>query len=123
MEIEHIDFENEDKLVFPLEGLEDLDISDKTLGIFLPKILEAKTIIWNGPFGRIEDEEFKRGTLKVANAIIESGAFSVVGGGSTIEFLNKEGMISKFSHVSTGGGAMLDFFSGEVLPGIEALEN
>jgi len=123
MEIENIDFENEDKLIFPLEGLEDLDVSDKTLGIFLPKILEAKTIIWNGPFGRIEDEEFQKGTLKVANAIIESGAFSVVGGGSTVEFLNKEGIISKFSHVSTGGGAMLDYLSGDKLPGIEAIED
>ena len=123
MESEHIDFDNEDKIMFPIEGLEDLDVSDKTLGMFLPKILEAKTIIWNGPFGRIEDEEFKKGTLKIANAIIESGAFSVVGGGSTVEFLNKEGIIAKFSHVSTGGGAMLDFFSGEVLPGITALED
>jgi len=122
MESEHIDFDNEDKILFPIEGLEDLDISDKTLGMFLPKILEAKTIIWNGPFGRIEDEEFKKGTLKIANAIIESGAFSVVGGGSTVEFLHKEGIIAKFSHVSTGGGAMLDFFSGVVLPGIKALE-
>ena len=60
--------------------------------------------------------------LALANAIIESKAFSVVGGGETVEFINKQGMIDKFNHVSTGGGAMLSFLSGEKLPGIEALK-
>ena len=106
----------------PEDNLEALDISDETIDLFCKKILTAKTVLWNGPFGKFEDENYKKGTLAIANAIIESGAFSVVGGGATVEFLNKEGLADKFSHVSTGGGAMLDFLSGEELPGIKALK-
>ena len=107
----------------PENNLNATDINDKTIKLFQKKIMSAKTILWSGPFGKIEDEKYKKGTLAVANAIIKSGAFSVVGGGETVEFLNKEGLIDKFSHVSTGGGAMLDFLSGEELPGIKALES
>ena len=69
-----------------------------------------------------EKEEFAKGSKEIAKAIIESGAFSIIGGGETIEFINRIGLIDKFSHVSTGGGAMLTFLTGEKLPGIEALK-
>ena len=70
----------------------------------------------------MKKKEFSEGTEEIAKAIIKSGAFSIVGGGETIEFINKLGLSSKFNHVSTGGGAMLEFLSGEKLPGIEALK-
>ncbi len=118
-----ISFERQEKIIGPVDdNLEAFDISDQTAMIFRQKILKAKTIVWNGPFGKFEEEKYKKGTLLIANAVIKSKAFSVVGGGETIEFLNKEGIISKFNHVSTGGGAMLDFLSGEELPGLKALE-
>jgi len=86
------------------------------------KIKKAKTIFWNGPFGMIEKEEFAKGTLEIAKAIAKKWfCFSVVGGGETVEFLSRVGLIKKFDHVSTGGGAMLQFLSGERLPGLEAL--
>lgn len=115
-------FNNEEKIIAPADNLGAPDINEETAEFFKKKILSAKTVLWNGPFGKFEDEEHKKGTLAIATAIIKSGAFSVVGGGETIEFLTKEGIISKFSHVSTGGGAMLQFLSGEELPGIKALE-
>ena len=77
--------------------------------------------MWNGPFGKFEDKEYEKGSLAIADAIISSGAFSVVGGGETVEFIRKKGMIDKFSHDSTGGGAMLNYLAGDKLPGIEAL--
>jgi len=117
-----INFSNPQKIISPIDNLEALDISDRTIGFFRKKILTAKTIFWNGPFGKFEDNRYKKGTLEIAKAIIKSKAFSVVGGGETVEFLDKENLISKFNHVSTGGGAMLDFLSGEELPGIKALE-
>jgi len=122
IEEEKITFENPKKIISPVNDLQALDIDEKTIEIFKEKILKAKTIIWNGPFGRFEDEKFKNGTLQIAKAIVESNAFSVVGGGETVEFLKKEGMIDQFSHVSTGGGAMLDYLSGEELPGLKALD-
>ena len=87
--------------------MDGLDINEESIKLFQEKILQAKTILWNGPFGKFEDEKYAKGTLAIANAIIKSRAFSVVGGGETVEFLNKQSMIDKFSHVSTGGGAML----------------
>ena len=101
---------------------EGLDIPEADLKIFKEKIAKAKTVFWNGPLGKTEDEQFAKGTKEIALAIIESGAFSVAGGGETVEFLNKENLIDKFSYVSTGGGAMMSFLSGDKLPGIEALK-
>ena len=71
--------------------------------------------------GKFEDKKYAKGTLAITKAIIDSGAFSVVGGGETVEFLNKQGIIDKFSHVSTGGGAMLSYLAGDKLPGLVAL--
>lgn len=109
------------KILSPAGDLDAPDINEEARAIFKEKILQAKTIVWNGPFGKCEDEQYKNGTLQIAKAIIESGAFSVVGGGETVAFLQKEGMLEDFSHVSTGGGAMLDYLSGEILPGLKAL--
>ena len=120
--LEKLSFKNDSKIISPLNDLEDLDIDKESVKNFQEKILTAKTIVWNGPFGKFEDKKYQKGTLEIAKAIIKSKAFSVVGGGETVEFLNKEGILDKFSHVSTGGGAMLDFLSGEKLPGIEVLK-
>lgn len=114
-------FKYPEKIIAPLSDLAALDIKDDAIELFVGKIKQAKTILWNGPFGKFEDEKYAKGTLAIANAIIESNAFSVLGGGETVEFVNKHGMIDKFDHVSTGGGAMLAFLSGEELPGIKAL--
>ncbi len=99
------------------------DIGKETLEFFKNKIVGAKTIFWSGPLGKIEDEKYQRGSLEIAEAIIESGAFSVAGGGDTVEFITKIGFLDKFNHVSIGGSAMLEFLAGKKLPGIEALQN
>lgn len=118
----NINFINPEKIIFPTGPLEGLDINEESIKIFSEKILQSKTVLWNGPFGQFESAKYAKGTLAIAKAIIGSGAFSVVGGGETVEFLNKQGMINKFSHVSTGGGAMLAYLAGDKLPGLDALE-
>jgi len=113
------------KIIAPIDAVKDdgreLDIGPETLKLFSEKILKAETIFWNGPLGKTEEERFSKGTEMVARAITKSGAFAVVGGGETVEFLNRKGLIEKFEHVSTGGGAMLEFIGNETLPGLEAL--
>ena len=100
-----------------------LSITEKSLYNFLDIIPLAGTIIWNGSMGFIGKKEDKfQGTRKVAEAIIKSKSYSVVGGGDTVEFLRRIKLIDKFSFASTGGGAMLSFLSGEKLPGLVALE-
>jgi len=98
------------------------DIDQKTLKIFKEKILKAKTIFWSGPLGRTEEKKFQKGTREITKAIVKSKAFSVVGGGETIDFIRDLGLEEKFDHLSTGGSAMLAFLAGEKLPGIEALK-
>lgn len=110
-----------EKIIMPLGRLDAQDISPESIKIFSEKIMESKTVLWNGPFGKFENPKYSNGTMAIAKAIIGSEIFSVVGGGETIEFLNKQGIIDKFSHVSTGGAAMLDYLSGEKLPGLDAL--
>ncbi len=111
-----------EKIIGPKDEIDGgKDVGTESVKFYQEKINLAKTIFWNGPFGQIEKEEFSKGTEKIAKAIVASSAFSVVGGGETVEFINKLGIIDKFGHVSTGGGAMLEFLSGEKLPGIEAL--
>lgn len=117
-----IEFDFPEKIVGPLDSLGALDIDEESIELFRQKIKNAKTVLWNGPFGKTEDEAYARGTLEIAKAIIEGKAYSVVGGGETIEFLTREGLLSEFSHVCTGGGAMLAYLSGEELPGLKALE-
>lgn len=122
VEEKNIKFEFPEKIIVPTGQLDALDINDESIKMFQEKIATAKTILWNGPFGKFEDKEYAKGTLAIAKAIIDSKAYSVVGGGETVEFLNKQGMIDKFSHISTGGGAMLSYLAGDKLPGLEALE-
>lgn len=98
-----------------------LDIGQKTVKKFLRIIKKSEIIIWNGPLGRAETPQFSRGTKEIAEAIANSGMFSVAGGGDTIAFLEKFGLIDKFSYVSTGGGAMLEFLAGNRLPGLKVL--
>ncbi len=112
-----------EKMISPVNEIKtSLDIGPDTINLFKEKILKAKTVFWNGPLGMVEKKEFSKGTLEIAKAIIESKAFSVVGGGETVEFLNRTGLSSKFNHVSTGGGAMLQFIvEEEGLPGLKVL--
>ena len=117
-----IEIKNKEKILHPLDGIDEKsDIGEKTLKIFEEKIKSAKTIFWNGPFGKIEQKKYSKGTEKLAKAILESSAFSLIGGGETIEFTNKLKITEKFSFASTGGGAMLKFLAGERLPGLEVL--
>ncbi|MBI4094922.1 MAG: phosphoglycerate kinase [Candidatus Liptonbacteria bacterium] len=100
-----------------------LDVGQKTVRHFSKYLARARTVIWNGPMGFIEDGRYRKGTLALARAIVRNRkAFTVVGGGETVMFLKKYGLDRKFSFISTGGGAMLQFLSGEKLPGIEALK-
>ena len=97
------------------------DIDRESIEKFRSIIATAKTVVWNGPMGVFE-ERFDEGSMAVANAIIKSGAYSVVGGGETTEFLASKKLLEKFFFVSSGGGAMLGFLSGKELPGLVALE-
>lgn len=97
------------------------DLSLLSVQKFLQVIRGAKTIVWNGPVGKTEEGKRSEASEMLAKGILESNAYSVVGGGDTLEFLRRENLLHKFSFFSTGGGAMLAFLSGEKLPGIEAL--
>ena len=109
------------KILKPLDELDTKDIGPKTISLFKEKISKAKTIFWSGPFGKIEEKKFQKGTKEIAKAIAKSKAFSVIGGGETIDFVFDLGLAKGFSHLSTGGNAMLEFLAGKRLPGIEAL--
>jgi phosphoglycerate kinase len=99
-----------------------LDIGPKTGALFAKKIKEARTIVWSGPLGLIDERPYERGSLVVAKAIAKNRkALSVAGGGETVMFLKRVRLDKKFTFISTGGGAMLDFLAGEKLPGIVAL--
>ncbi len=97
------------------------DVGPKTLDMFRRMTKDAKTIFWNGPMGVFETKPFDAGTLGVARLLAESSAFTVVGGGESVEAVQAAGLAASISHVSTGGGASLDLVAGESLPGVEAL--
>lgn len=105
------------------EDKEALDIGPKTAELFSDKIKEAKTVVWNGPMGVFEIKEFADGTNQVAKALSESDAVTIVGGGDSALAIEMAGLKDKITHVSTGGGASLEFLEGKDLPGISAIEN
>ena len=99
-----------------------LDIGPKTVELFSEEIERAKTIVWNGPMGVFERTPFARGTRKIAQAVVDnSGATSIVGGGDTVAAVHNAGVADRITHISTGGGASLEFLEGKKLPGVEAL--
>jgi len=99
-----------------------VDIGPKTRELYAGILASAKTVFWNGPMGVFEVEDFAAGTLAVAGAIADSSAFSVVGGGESVMAIRRAGVFDRINHVSTGGGASLEFLSGDPLPAITALE-
>jgi len=108
------------------DGWMGLDIGPKAVGIFNEIIGKSKTILWNGPMGVFEMEKFQSGTKAVAESVAAAtanGAFSLVGGGDSVAAVNKFNLADKVSYVSTGGGAMLEYFEGKVLPGIAAIKD
>ncbi len=107
------------------DGWMGLDIGPKAVGIFSEVIEKSKTILWNGPMGVFEMEKFQNGTKSIALAVADAtskGAFSLVGGGDSVAAVNQFDLADKVSYVSTGGGAMLEYFEGKVLPGIAAIK-
>jgi phosphoglycerate kinase len=103
-------------------GQKAFDIGSKTIAQYSGLLLDAKTIFWNGPMGVFEKKDFARGTMAMAKAVAASNATSVVGGGESVEAVNASGFASHISHISTGGGASLEFISGATLPGVEVLK-
>ena len=111
---------------FTNKGLVGLDIGIETAEIFRRALEGAKTIVWNGPMGMFEEKPFDEGTTAIAKAVAEAtekGAVSIVGGGDSVSAVNQAGLDDKISHISTGGGATLEFLAGERLPGVEMLDD
>jgi len=111
---------------FTNAGLVGLDIGAETVETFKKALQGAKTIIWNGPMGMFEEKPFDEGTLSIAQAVAnatDAGAISIVGGGDSVAAINQSGLADKISHISTGGGATLEFLAGDELPGVAALND
>ena len=105
------------------EGWMALDIGPKTTELYAAAIKGAKTVVWNGPMGCFEMKKFADGTTGVCKAVAESGAVSIIGGGDSVSAVNKSGLADKMTHISTGGGASLEFLEGKELPGVAALSD
>lgn len=112
-----------EKVILPVDFSGDrLDIGEKTIEKFKEVIYDAKTIVWNGPMGKFEEQKYAIGTEEILKAVMDSDAFVLMGGGESVEILEKKDAMEKISFVSTGGGAMLEYLSGNKMPGIEALK-
>ena len=100
-----------------------LDIGPKTIELYAAEIASAKTVVWNGPMGCFEMPTFAKGTMGVCQAVADSEAVSIIGGGDSVSAVNKSGLAAKMTHISTGGGASLEFLEGKALPGCVALDD
>jgi len=105
------------------EGWMALDIGPKTTANYAAAIKSAKTVVWNGPMGCFEMKKFAAGTTGVCQAVADSGSVSIIGGGDSVNAVNKSGLAPKMTHISTGGGASLEYLEGKELPGVAALSN
>ncbi len=100
-----------------------LDIGPAAIAQFSAEIAGARTVLWNGPMGVFEIDQFATGTVAIAKAVAASSATSIIGGGDSVAAVAKAGVTNRITHISTGGGASLEFLSGKKLPGVEALTN
>ena len=98
-----------------------LDIGPETAKAYAAEIANAKTVVWNGPMGCFEMPNFADGTMTVCKAVADSDCVSIIGGGDSVAAVNQSGLAAKMSHISTGGGASLEFLEGKTLPGVAAL--
>jgi len=105
------------------DGFEGLDIGPKTVELFKAEIAKAKTIVWNGPMGCFEMPNFAKGTLAIAQAMADSDAVTIIGGGDSAAAVTQMGLAGRMSHISTGGGASLEFLEGKELPGVACLQD
>ena len=105
------------------DGWQGLDIGPKTCELFADAVKNAKTVVWNGPMGVFEFPNFAKGTIAVAQAMADSDAITIIGGGDSAAAAKQLGFADKISHISTGGGASLEFLEGKTLPGVAALED
>lgn len=130
VDVRVVDYRNTKKSPVRVCGIRDVrredfiaDVGPRSLEQFLREARRARTIIWNGPLGYIDDPRFLGGTKKFALALSRLASFRIAGGGETVGVIHRAGLMKKFSHVSTGGGAMLEFLMGKKLPGVSALES
>lgn len=105
------------------DGWRILDIGPESTEHYAKVIMEAKTVVWNGPMGVFEFPEFAKGTLGIAQAVVESDAVTIIGGGESVAAVKQSGVADKITHISTGGGASLEMLEGKVLPGLAALQD